>query len=1357
MFPRIQNYRTNISHQEQAIDAADREAIDAVGKNSRILINQDAERTIKKYLTDVAKKTTPKEKWELAIETLGQAIIDVESSIEASVVLNILKVPLMTICKGMTNLGNIQDKLFEAYDTLVTCQKCEAMTANNKSERLKTISTKIVEFLTEIAETQEIKSKIISSHKNILKITLEQIKQYNNKPTSSYNNFKKRTIYSQASGLFGSSQLRTKTGKGGSVQRNFKRTKVSHNKDNFQASQRKNTENSSIKVDKNTFVCEPVLEPYRIGFPNRDEAKIEADLVFIIPTRGKNKLSRSSGDLDLVKQIQSIQSAIEEASKNLINKKPKAIVYFGLNTFFSAERSNFGIKQDRVNYLKNLLSDFELESSKILITDLMIEVYPFVWKKNSDIGSDFKYRKNSQLVVPYGTIRNAVTKAALSAIKNYEEEGLATVSGNSKLIFLDGDIEITGSAITHAINLQDNQFSCLPFVPQSSSASLRSGNASYNSTKGRSLNTLTEKNTRIAFDIHWNLANQMYFDIPGDEENSPKVSLCYPAEPCLVVGSNWIEKIKNDTQEGNTYESLNLFGYYKQEGLNAKNHLESKGFYFGQSIYTFTDGNVSSPHVMLTNVQRFNISSLNRHDPVSNFRSIASDHPQNLLNIRNFSSALGASLGVNKNTIMKLSYYFWAPNIICEGFFSLAKIEEAKIYISSLSMILNNNLNIEINTLEDKPTIKELVNTLKEVKIKEEKNDDKPSDENDINLNSSAYDSVIDVNNKIRTEIINNLTRWSKKTIDLIQTHASNLLKIEFTNNRTYQFSEDEIEKILLKMDSLRTQNSTENGQNAIPEFTQDSWRKNKFATIDGLFNNPKSHLLKSHVGEIVDLTHLEDDEDFIPTTSDFTDNYLNLSTFLSDSPTDAKLPSRTDLSNNEDIYSENLPNSFERTKSIPQASKTVDPTHLKNDEYFLPTTRDFIDEPWNLSYFLSDLYTDAELPSRTDLSNNEDIYPKNLPNSFELPKPTAQASAKVDSTHLEDDEISAQFIQEFANSEFDMHPLLSDLPIDDDFDFTFFGTDDEHTLNDKKSSRISQLNPEDNHVEILPIFSALFQEAENNQPEPIAQDIEPPTIKNPTNNLLDLINNKKTPNRKAIALQNVNSNPSLLAHLSDDLKNDQEVARAAVLKSPLFFKHVGNQLKENPTFLLQLVKEKYSVFKYIPPEYKELKEFAVAAIKGGTSLLLIPDSVKEKYPGLILLAVQEDPRNFKYAYGFKSNETVIKAALEGCVSAYDDVPEEYKRNPNFVNYALGLARNQINASSALFRIPKTLRNIEIVLSAVEKDGLQLQFAGDFSKDRRVVIAALRQNIKAFDYVDEQLKMDPQILILMQEKNQVVM
>lgn len=973
---------------------------------------------LNKFLESAKKENFGEKKWETVVNGLGKAIemVGIDNKEE---LLQKLKFPLQEICRSLVDEFTITHQpLCDAYENLRQATKIQ-------NKPLRELSKSLVNYLKEITPSA-IHNRIETCNSSVIQLLSI------NDPNKSYSGNKRKfdTPYPRTRS-FGAISNYTL----GSQRNHQIITPPAEQKIRVDNDHKKTNAQASIKISKDSFICERVanIKKSKFGFPKAGESPVDINLVFIIPTRGKIKSELNPNDLDIFTQIQSIQDAIQSACNCIDKNNLKAVVYVGLNIPVS-KRENICIDEaDQQIVLSEIIEDFDkkmgeaethLETSK----NLMVEVSPFTWKMGDNNQEDLMH-KDGKRVVPYGTIRNSVTNAALSAINDYTKEGV-NILPKSKLIFLDGDIKITESAIRHVINLEDNQFTSLPFFPDPHEE-VKTG------TSKISRQRITSENKK-AFEIHWSLANEMYFEVPGAPDDRPsasKVSLCYPAEPCLIVGSNWLDKIYSNSQDKEGNQTPDLFGSWKLEGLNAKDRLESKGFYFSQFGYKKDGDNISSPHVLLTNTERFKIDSAqskNPNEPKEIFKYIAKEHSQNLSNIRNFATALGAGLGLDKNELMKLAALFWAPNVLNEYSNIKGEPHNAKNYISNLRDKLIQRIKNDTCAPKSEKSINRMSNAIKKMHIP----------------NSTKYtqdqDAAENFHRKvIQTEVVNNMARWAQKSIDLIEStfSPSSPQKIKFSESKlSPPVGEDKTEEILKNIERSLINSKDDNpAQITNNEFTCDPWRKDKSTIFKGLFDNsttsfakPKKVHLKSGVTETNKATqkqnHLEQiaDDKFgyeLEINSSEGDKNFYEHTWANDELNlDQNLFSFIDVPTNP-MVRETLDNSSSLhflADSKPGFSAQPD----RNDA-FLTTSFD----PYEFDELLRSFpLTDETISSSTiNQPSNKDSIPTN--STQNIPEDNNETPINNYTTRTIDQTNIDQYLASFVKINHKFHKILSELP----------------------------------------------------------------------------------------------------------------------------------------------------------------------------------------------------------------------------------------------------------------------------------------------------------------------------------------
>jgi len=171
-----------------------------------------------------------------------------------------------------------------------------------------------------------------------------------------------------------------------------------------------------------------------------------------------------------------------------------------------------------------------------------------------------------------------------------------------------------------------------------------------------------------------------------------------------------------------------------------------------------------------------------------------------------------------------------------------------------------------------------------------------------------------------------------------------------------------------------------------------------------------------------------------------------------------------------------------------------------------------------------------------------------------------------------------------------------------------------------------------------------------------------------------------------------------LLKHASDELKDDEEVVRAAIGENYLALQFASDRLQNDSNFILDLVRRNYKQLQIVKTQHKD------------------------DY-NIILRAIEDSPRAYFFASDRIQNEpSIVYAAVEHCsmFSVFKYLSNKHKDDENIVlksveryGYLLEYASNRLK------------NNFDIVLKAVKEYPDAVQYASDrLKKDLYIMIKA---------------------------------
>ena len=302
-------------------------------------------------------------------------------------------------------------------------------------------------------------------------------------------------------------------------------------------------------------------------------------------------------DVSTIEFVQALDASLSQAKK--WDKTNSVKVILGINGP-NKERA-----QKAIGKTDSVLSKIKTNNN------IIIERHGFEWTVK---GSD-----HSRKIIPFGTIRNHCFNKALPSI----QEG-------ARFISMDGDTTLTAQSIDRVFNLEENQFTTigyqLPIAHKNEAKNLA---------------------TTEAFDLHWKLQSKAC-----DKE----ISLGYPAEPCLIVGSGGLKALKE--LHG---ENKRIYGSTDCEGRFLVRHLISKGNQFLQ---------IDSSKVELHNFARFQVSPklINDRKTFIAWLSSMAGQSQNMSNLDFFTRQLGFALSISDKAVRDVAKRLYVPKLLKEGY-----------------------------------------------------------------------------------------------------------------------------------------------------------------------------------------------------------------------------------------------------------------------------------------------------------------------------------------------------------------------------------------------------------------------------------------------------------------------------------------------------------------------------------------------------------------------------------------------------------------------------------------------------------------------------------------------------------------
>lgn len=224
---------------------------------------------------------------------------------------------------------------------------------------------------------------------------------------------------------------------------------------------------------------------------------------------------------------------------------------------------------------------------------------------------------------------------------------------------------------------------------------------------------------------------------------------------------------------------------------------------------------------------------------------------------------------------------------------------------------------------------------------------------------------------------------------------------------------------------------------------------------------------------------------------------------------------------------------------------------------------------------------------------------------------------------------------------------------------------------------------------------------------------------------MLEFVNAKLRDDREVV-LAAVRKNGLALKFANPKLQADREIVLAAIeaisffpsYKSPLAY--AATELRSDRSLALAAVKKFGIAFKYLPPHLQNDREFVLAAVQQNGQALLYAPAAFQKDREIFLAATKAEGRT--------------ALVVEGDLSPFPNDRETLSLLISKFGVGLKYANEEIRSDR------------ELVLQAVQRDGLNLQHASTFQNDRALVLAAVQDDGLALQYASPTLRKDWEVV-----------
>ena len=251
------------------------------------------------------------------------------------------------------------------------------------------------------------------------------------------------------------------------------------------------------------------------------------------------------------------------------------------------------------------------------------------------------------------------------------------------------------------------------------------------------------------------------------------------------------------------------------------------------------------------------------------------------------------------------------------------------------------------------------------------------------------------------------------------------------------------------------------------------------------------------------------------------------------------------------------------------------------------------------------------------------------------------------------------------------------------------------------------------------------------------------------------------------------------LSWVSDRLRDDEDVANAAVSARISNYEYLTDRLKFNESFALEFIHKYPYSFNQIHDSFKLNREFIIKAIANNSKVIDYIDPVFQEDREIVLLAAQSYPGAYAYYLSlappdFLSNKSSVVEIVSRYPMAIQQLSEDFRNDKKIVWAAIWKNAIAAKYSPALqtdreFAFEMIAVNGEVIhyleqfskdesfaLECVKRNGLDLQFFQDsIRNNKHIVLEDYKQNGEAIFFAANALKSDKEIGDLMLQQKMI--
>jgi hypothetical protein len=224
------------------------------------------------------------------------------------------------------------------------------------------------------------------------------------------------------------------------------------------------------------------------------------------------------------------------------------------------------------------------------------------------------------------------------------------------------------------------------------------------------------------------------------------------------------------------------------------------------------------------------------------------------------------------------------------------------------------------------------------------------------------------------------------------------------------------------------------------------------------------------------------------------------------------------------------------------------------------------------------------------------------------------------------------------------------------------------------------------------------------------------------------------------------------LSWVSDRLRDDEDVANAAVSARISNYEHLSDRLKLNELFALEFIHKNPYSFNEIHDSFKFNREFILNAIASNSKVIDHIAPVFQEDREIVLLAAQSYPGAYAYYLSlappdFLSNKSSVVEIVSKYPMVIQQLSEDLKNDKEIIRTAI-----RKNAAAAEYS-PALQTDRDFAFEMIAINGIVIHYLEQFSKDESFALECVRRNGLNLQFFQESIRNNKHIVLEAYKQN----